>query len=155
MTDPSGLGGLRRAADDAMRLLAAEKTKFDEISRVWREESTTVTTRDKSLSMTFDGRGELVDLTFNGSKYRSMPPAQLASLIMETLRRGRAESLEKLLEVAPVPELPGLDFTGIVNGTADPKDVVDKLIEPMLDGLEGVLPTERRERGTGKENHDG
>ena len=80
---------LQRMADDAMADLDRERAKLGELGKLW-DQNTTVHAKDRSLSMTVDGRGELLEVAFTGSKYKTMPPAQLAHVIVETL--GRAAS---------------------------------------------------------------
>ncbi len=132
--DSSELDEMRRMKDEALAALDQQREVARETSRVWREETTTVTAEDRSMSMAFDGRGELTGITFNGSKYRSMAPAQLASVIVEMVRKGRAESMAKL--TAHAPAVPGLDLDGLINGTSDPAEMLEKLLGPMFDGMD-------------------
>ncbi|AUI60349.1 YbaB/EbfC family DNA-binding protein [Amycolatopsis sp. BJA-103] len=154
--DSSDLNEMRRMKDEALAALERQRETAKETSRVWREETTTVTAEDRSMSMTFDGRGELTGITFTGSKYRSMAPAQLASVIVDMVRKGRAESTAKL--TAHAPAVPGLDLDGLINGTADPADVLDKILGPMLDGMDNLSPENMRNwfsDDTRKDSRDG
>ena len=63
------------------------------------------------LSMTFDGRGELTGVTFHGTRYRSIAPAELAHVLVETFREGRAQSMAKLNSFMGSSMLPNVDFT--------------------------------------------
>ncbi|MER5393455.1 YbaB/EbfC family DNA-binding protein [Saccharopolyspora sp. NPDC002686] len=148
MTDPD-LNGVDKATRDleaAMAALDEERQRLDEISRIRREETTVVQAKDHSLEMTFDGNGELAELKFNGAKYRTMAPAQLASVIVETLRVGRAQSMEKITSLLSSDLLPGIDLAGVMSGKVDPQSVVDAFMEPML----GMLDGERKSGSTGK-----
>ncbi|MFD9888104.1 YbaB/EbfC family nucleoid-associated protein [Amycolatopsis sp. NPDC059027] len=130
-TDPT------QAVDEAWAKLEEEKQKLAELGKHWDEETTTVRAKDQSLEMKFDGRGELTDLTFNTSKYRSMAPAELASVIVETLRKGRAESQQKISELMGGPGIPGLDLDGLVSGKVRPDEMINSLMGPMLETLNG------------------
>lgn len=125
------------AADDALAALDAERRKLGELGKFWSEASTKVRAKDQSLEMTFDGRGELVELTFNGSKYRSLAPAQLARLIVDTIRAGRVQAQEKMAEIMGTPEIPGLDVAGLAAGRVGPEEMIEALIGPMVEGLAG------------------
>jgi DNA-binding protein YbaB len=124
-----------RAMASAMAMFEDESRKLAELGRHWDEASTTVRAKDHSLEMTFDGRGELVDLVFNSSKYRAMPPAQLASVIIETLRAGREQAQQKMNELMGVPDIPGLDLQGLASGKVRPDEMINSLIGPMFDTL--------------------
>ena len=50
----------------------------------------------RQLSVTVDGRGEILDLTFKGTSYRTMPPKELASLIVDTVQRAQRNARDAL-----------------------------------------------------------
>jgi hypothetical protein len=131
-----------RMVDEAMSVLDRERGKLAELGKVW-EEQTTIRAKDQSLVMTFDGRGELRDLAFTGTKYRTMPPAQLAHTIMETLRRGREESMARINEVMGVDA--GFDVAALTSGKVDPLEMVNELMAPILRDFDGLtLPGKER-----------
>jgi hypothetical protein len=147
-----------KSLNDAMATLEAERRKLGELGKLWEEGRTTVRAKDQAFSMTFDGHGELIELVFNTSKYRTLAPAQLASSLVETLQRGRAQSMEKVNEVMGRREVHGVDFANLAQGKADPLKMLDDLIAPMLEGLDGIggasvlgrpSPKQSEERGNG------
>jgi hypothetical protein len=147
-----------RAAADAWAHFEAATRKLAELGRHWDEASTTVRAKDHSLEMTFDGRGELVDLVFNASKYRALAPVQLAQVVIETLRQGRAQAQQKMAELTGPAGIPGLDLDGLATGKVRPDDMLQDLIGPMFETLNSLgvdaeppRPDNRRreERGDG------
>jgi hypothetical protein len=126
-----------RMVDEAMSVLDRERGKLAELGKVWGEQ-TTIRAKDQSLTMTFDGRGELLDLAFMGTKFRTMAPAQLAHTIMETLQRGRAESMARINEVMGTDAVEGFDIAGLTSGKLDPLEMVNELIAPMMRGFDGI-----------------
>ncbi|MFE3785973.1 YbaB/EbfC family nucleoid-associated protein [Amycolatopsis sp. NPDC059090] len=138
--DWGSLGGdAQKGLEDAVAALEAERRKLGEIGKLWDEASTTVRAKDRSLEMTFDGRGELVELTFNGDRYRKLAPQQLASVILETLRKGRAQAQEKLAgAMGGGVGIPGLDIEGVAAGKVRPDEMFQSLLGPMLEGLGGM-----------------
>ncbi|RSN39950.1 hypothetical protein DMC64_37030 [Amycolatopsis sp. WAC 04197] len=154
MNDWTSPGDSDRMLEKALADLNAEREKLTELSRVWKEETTTVKAKDQSLSMTFDGRGDLVDLVFNESKYRAMPPAQLASVILETLRNGRAKSLERMNEIMGLGESKGgLDLAAFAAGELDAEQIMESLMGPMYEKMDefGVEMPGRHETPRHKE----
>lgn len=123
-----------RDADGALAALEDEQRRLGDLDRVWKEETTTVRSRDQSFSMTFDGRGDLSDMSFNGTRYRTLAPAELAHLIVATLQAGRLQSLEKMAATMS-GSLPGVDFLGLATGKVEPRAVLDALIKPVFEGI--------------------
>ncbi|MFC9254307.1 YbaB/EbfC family nucleoid-associated protein [Amycolatopsis thailandensis] len=121
-----------------MAALERERKKVGKLSELWNEGGMTVRAKDNSLSMTFDGRGELTELVFNESKYRSLAPAQLANVILETLQRGKAESMAKMSELMGTGSVSGLDLGEVAAGKIDPQQMIEALISPLLGAAEGL-----------------
>ncbi|MEV7043713.1 YbaB/EbfC family DNA-binding protein [Amycolatopsis sp. NPDC051061] len=139
---PEGVFDGDGGVEEALAALERERQKIGKLSEMWREGRTTIRAKDQSLSMTFDGRGELIELVFNESKYRSLAPAQLANVVLETLRRGKAECMAKMSEVMGTGGS-GIDYGEVAAGKADPQQVLESLIGPML----GSVGLERRDGG--------
>jgi hypothetical protein len=99
------------ATEAALAALDAEERKLADLERTMAEETTTVRAKGRQLSMTFDGRGELTGVTFHGTRYRSIAPAELAHVLVETFREGRAQSMAKLNSFMGSSMLPNVDFT--------------------------------------------
>ncbi|WP_237774037.1 YbaB/EbfC family nucleoid-associated protein [Actinosynnema sp. ALI-1.44] len=147
-----------RAMAKALASFEAESRKLEELGKHWEEASTTVRAKDHSLEVTVDGRGELVDLVFNGAKYRKLAPAQLARMIIETLQAARTQAMAKMSDLMGASGIPGLDMNGLVSGKLKPEEMLNALVGPMLDTLEGFgvespLPRpadrDRKEQGGG------
>jgi hypothetical protein len=119
--------------DDPMARLNEERRRLDELGRVWTEETTTVRAKDNTFSMTFDGRGELTEVTFHGSKYRTISATELGHRIVETLKQGKQASLEKMIATMNPESYQGLDLMGIATGKVDPRKALDAVIAPLLD----------------------
>ncbi|WP_370942212.1 YbaB/EbfC family nucleoid-associated protein [Amycolatopsis sp. cg5] len=127
--------------EEALAALNREQEKLGKLTELWRDGRTTVRAKDQSLSVTVDGRGELVELVFNEAKYRLLPPAQLASVVLETVQRAKAEAMTKMSELMGTSSVSGIDYGDVAAGKMDPQELMDSLISPMLKEV-GV---ERRE----------
>ncbi|ALG10356.1 YbaB/EbfC family nucleoid-associated protein [Kibdelosporangium phytohabitans] len=144
-----------KAAQDAWAGFEAETKKLEELGKHWEEASTTVRAKDHSLEITVDGRGELADLTFNGSKYRTLAPAQLAQSIVETLRLARSQAMAKMSDLMGTSGIPGLDLNDIVTGKVSPDEMLNALVDPMLKTLDSfgvdspALPADNGKGGRG------
>ncbi|MEU7753052.1 YbaB/EbfC family nucleoid-associated protein [Micromonospora sp. NPDC049171] len=127
-------------------VLAEERRKLDEFQAKMRAASTTVESPNKMLSAVFDGRGELVKLTFNNTKYRGMAPNELSSLLLETLRRGRAEAFGKIDEMAGRDVVPGVSFSDLAGGKVNLDVVVGSLMTSAID-LPSIVRAAKNEAG--------
>ncbi len=138
--------------EDALARFEAERQRLRDFEARLAEASTTVLAKDRSMSMTFDGHGELTALTFNGASHRSMAPAELAHVIVETVRAGRKQSLATMSELMGGPVLADVDVADLASGAVQMSELLDALIAPFgvdgsaseLAGGETPAETERR-----------
>ena len=128
--------------EDPTDALEREKRRLGEVGELWKTETTTLRAKDQSFSVTFDGRGDLTNIVFNGTRYRTMAPAEFASLLVSTLQAGRLKSLEKVAAVMS-ESMPGVDFLGLATGQVEPREVLDSMIGPLLEDLESGQPLGR------------
>jgi DNA-binding protein YbaB len=95
------------------------------------EATTTVAPRNRSISVTVDGQGELVDIKFPSQSYRTMAPAELGRLIVDTVTEARAEARDKavamLRDLAPT----GLPVGDILRGPVDLDTAMERMDEVM------------------------
>ena len=140
-----GDGGL----EAAFATLAEEQRKLADFQRKMGEASTTVESPNKLVSATFDGRGELVKLVFNNTKYRSMAPKELAGVVFDTLSRGRGEAFGKIGEMAGGEVLPGISFSELASGKVDLNEVVGTLMTSAMD-LPGLAEAARADVAKGE-----
>lgn len=121
------------ATEAALASLEHEQRKLAEVTRTMSEETTTVRSKDRSLTIDFDGRGEVTGITFPGAKYRTMAPAELSHLLVETIAAGRAQCVRKLAEVVGEDLLPGVNFADLASGKVSPEEIFGKVVSPFLD----------------------
>ncbi|MGC4807648.1 YbaB/EbfC family nucleoid-associated protein [Micromonospora sp. DT233] len=103
----------------------------DRLRQQVREAKTTVRDKDRRLSATVGGEGELTQLTFHGDAYRQLAPAELAELIVKTVAKAREAAQRKLLAGTAMltDDLPQL------HDTARRATSVDELIEGIVSAV--------------------
>ena len=145
---------LAAANEAAMASLEKERAKISEITRQMKENVTTVRAKDRSFVATFDGRGELTSINFKGNKFRTMAPAELSHLLVETIRQGRGMCLQKLSDVAGEDLLPGASFAELMSGDLSVEEVFEKVISPFMNDVdfEGILGRSDGKQVEGKQN---
>lgn len=119
--------GLVQAASDRMR-------------RQVQQARTTVRDKERLLSVTVGGQGELCELTFHGDAYRQLAPAELADLIVTTAAKAREGARRRAM--AGAAELTG-DLTRL-SDTARTAGSIDELVEGVV-GLVTTAGDRRRE----------
>ena len=119
---------------NALDALDIEQRKLREFHAEMAEASTTVRSKDRMLSATFDGRGELRKLKFENAKYREMAPAELADAITKVLTDGRSQALGKMAKLPGAPEIPGVDLAEMASGKIDFETMMATVLGPMFGG---------------------
>jgi hypothetical protein len=112
------------------------RQQSDRIRDQVRHARTTVEDRERRLSATVDGHGDLRQLVFHGDAYRDLAPAELADLIVQTVAKARDGARRKVM--AGVRALNG-DLAGL-GDMARGAATVDELIE----GIVGQVSTQRK-----------
>lgn len=115
----------------AIEMVAQEQAKLADFQRRLGEVGTVVESRNKLLTVTLDGNGELRDIKFTTTAYRSMAPAELSATILETLQKARSQNLravQELMDEAGVSD--DLDVRDLTSGDADFSAVLGKTAKP-------------------------
>lgn len=99
-----------------------------------RQSRTTAQDKERLLTVTVGGQGELVELAFNGDAYQDLAPAELADLIVKTTASARQEAQRKAM--AAVTAL-GLDL-GRLDAAARGARSVDELVESIVGAVTGA-----------------
>ncbi|GAA0512535.1 hypothetical protein GCM10011581_02890 [Saccharopolyspora subtropica] len=108
-----------------------QQRELTEFQRKLATTTTTLNSANRMITVTLDGQGELKQVKFNTTAYRSMAPAELSAMVTDTLQRARAQSLETIQRLMG-NQLGEVDLTDLANGTADLGDVLGTLLEPVL-----------------------
>ncbi|OQR63073.1 hypothetical protein B6E66_15645 [Streptomyces maremycinicus] len=102
----------------AMQSLESTRAAVADAEQRLREASVTVTSKDRSVEVTVGAQGDLRALRFQDGRYRSMAPAQLSAVVMETIGLARARMARQVVDTyrpisESVPRLPGMPGTEI------------------------------------------
>lgn len=153
---PGGVPSFDRGMlDEALKELKREHGKVVEAQRRASRTNGVATSRDRAVSVTVDGRGEVVQVMFKGTRYRSMPAAELGQLVTDTIAAARRKVFKEL-EGVMGPMMPvGLDVRGALTGDVD----LDGLLDNLIGGADffGAFGTERSSSPSppsGKDGHD-
>jgi hypothetical protein len=133
---------LYQEVDQALAELTRSRQALATLVQATRDRTVTATSRRRVLAVTVGLRGELRDIVFRGESYRTLPPRELAQLIIDTVEAARSKSLAQATAV--IGELLPTTTPVWAGGEGEPD--FDGLVAGMLDRMGGGLDdTERRE----------
>lgn len=117
-----------------------------------REISVTVTAPKRTVSVTVS-HGEITDISFPNGAYRSMAPAELASVLMKTIASARRKAINEAAAILQ-PHMPeGLSVAAMMGGDYDPADVLPetpRTPESVMEFMERRIHADQQ-RPTGKD----
>ncbi|MFS0696548.1 YbaB/EbfC family DNA-binding protein [Streptomyces nitrosporeus] len=121
---------------EALAEFEETRAKLSEAGAAASRISATVMSKDRTVEATVGAQGQLTNLRFPSTRYRTMPPAQLASVLMSTIAAARSQAAGQLADVyRPFGPIPGMSPTA--EGGFQELDW-DELFAPMR---EAGLPT--------------
>ncbi len=96
-----------------------KRESFMELQKQLGGTSATIRSRDRSVSVTVDARGQLTALKFESKDYRTMEPAELSELILDTLGKARDKVMAETRQLMS-PFLPqGTALADVAEGKLD------------------------------------
>jgi DNA-binding protein YbaB len=124
--------------EEATKELRRQQERLLKARAKLADTSTKVRSKDGMVTVILDARGQLSSINFNSQKFRRIAPAELGSILVETIVRAQSESRERVLG-AFKPLLPeGLDVSDLMAGKVDLnkmfEDAVHQSEEMMADG---------------------
>ncbi|WP_406634973.1 YbaB/EbfC family nucleoid-associated protein [Amycolatopsis sp. WGS_07] len=123
--------------EDAMSAYQRQRDHFAETRREVETATSTVTSARREVTATVGRTGELTELSFPTSAYKRMAPAELASVIVQTVSAAREKSIAAAAELMSPMLPPGISAQDLMSGKAD----VNALFSARVPGFdEGILP---------------
>jgi len=121
---------LHNQIQQRMVQLRERREAMARIQRDLAEARFTADSKNRAVSVTVDSRGEPVDIKFRTSSYRSMAPAELSQLLLETIAVARDEA--KTAAVAAFGPLlpPGTPLADLMSGQLNFEEMMRRAI-PM------------------------
>ncbi len=89
---------LEQQIEESIAELRATRLAVDEARRLAAEARVTEKSKNRMISVTVGSRGDLQALNFHGETYRSLAPAELAKLIVDTVDRARTKCQQNAMK---------------------------------------------------------
>ncbi|RIV33189.1 YbaB/EbfC family nucleoid-associated protein [Micromonospora radicis] len=136
---------LHNQIEQAYAEFARQRDALTAISDESDRAETTVTSKNRAVAVTVNGRSAVTSIKFPTSAYRTMPAAELGNLIVETIETARtrasAEAMERYRSVLPDafatmdPREGGLDIEAMFSRAA--RMMNDDRLDDILNGRGG------------------
>ena len=119
---------MSNAGYDLIRQAAADLDRKQQRLREIRAElagtATKVSSVDNTVVVELDAAGELTSIKFNSQKFRRMAPAELGSVLVDTIKRARAQSRERLINA--YQDLLPAGLRELVSGATSTDEMFDR-----------------------------
>lgn len=113
--------------EQALARLREDQEKIARASASLASETEEAVSKDRAISAKINAEGELVELKFRTSAYKSMAPAELSAAVMDVIKRAHGRMQARVVEAyAPfAPE--GIDLETAREGGFDPAKMLADL----------------------------
>ncbi|MFI6763369.1 YbaB/EbfC family nucleoid-associated protein [Micromonospora sp. NPDC050417] len=115
-----------------------QKVALSDFERKLAESSKTVTAKNRAVSVTVDGQGDLMELKFPTNAYRTMAPAELSSLLVETIREAREQARASTTEMLETYLPGGMASFDMLNNPIDFEEILGEALrtaDRMFSGM--------------------
>ena len=104
---------------EAVNELRRSQERLRSLRKEMQSKATKVTSKDGMVTVTLDGSSEVTSIAFNTAKFRRMAPAELGSVLVETISRARSEGRSRVIDAyrSMIPN--GMDIDAIMAGKFD------------------------------------
>jgi DNA-binding protein YbaB len=126
---------MHNALQDAENELRRQQARLKSVRKKLDGATTKVMSRDRMVTVTLGVNGQLESIEFHTQKFRKMAPAELGSVIAETIRQAQAKTTERVLR-AYRPLMPDSDMlTSMLKGTG-----LDEMMEVAKRRADDLMP---------------
>jgi DNA-binding protein YbaB len=111
----------------AMNRLAEHRERLLATSRELAAATSSVTSKDRMVTVTIGAKGEIGSLVFNTRAYRNMAPAELSSVLIDVLNRARGQMADKVASAYGSVTGLGPSVGDVLRGGTELDDVIGSL----------------------------
>ncbi|MFS8099759.1 YbaB/EbfC family nucleoid-associated protein [Lentzea alba] len=110
-----------------MAALRDQRERIEAAKAELAARTASVTSADRMVTVTMDAHNTVVGLKFNTTKYRSMPPEQLARTLVEVLGRARQQMTDATVEIFGPLMDQRADLRAAMTGNTEVDDVFSSI----------------------------
>jgi hypothetical protein len=128
--------------NEVMAEIQKQREELMRLHREMPEISGSARSKRRQVSVTVDARGDVVELTFHGTGYRSLAPNELSAVIVDTIREAKANASRQLWDAVGDIFPDAADLADLMSGDVDWTDALSPP-KPLLDLLKPPAPAAR------------
>lgn len=136
MTSP-----MRDRLEQAMAEFERNKAAIGDLRDGLAATQTTISPKNRAISVTVDGQGELTEVKFPTNAYRTMPPVELGRLIADTVTEAREQARRKSIGMFESLLPAGLPVADMLSGPVDFDAVMAQIDEVVRSARSTVRTT--------------
>ncbi|WP_051830165.1 MULTISPECIES: YbaB/EbfC family nucleoid-associated protein [Streptomyces] len=135
----------------AMAEMQTELARAEELQKEMFELTSSVTSKDRMVTVKVGSQGQVVSMTFQTDAYREMAPAELAKVLTDTLNEARAKVGEQIAE--RIGRFDGLGETLRLNMTGGTE--LDEILAPLWEMKPDYQPEDQTKKADRQEEFRG
>ncbi|MBN1171984.1 MAG: YbaB/EbfC family nucleoid-associated protein [Micromonosporaceae bacterium] len=112
--------------------MARQHHALSDMQRRMAETGAVATSKNRAISVRLDGQGNVIEVKFLTGGYRSMAPAELGALLVDTIAEARAELTGQIADILG-QVMPGSAVLDALNGNFDMDSMMDEVIAEAVD----------------------
>jgi DNA-binding protein YbaB len=119
--------------ESALKEIMAEyeqaRKDITQLQRAVESAAGSARSKNRMISATVDGRGEVTEVKFHGQNWRSMAPGELGKLVVQTITAAREAAQKQMWSSISTLEPGGLDLSAAVAGRLDWSAMTPEAVE--------------------------
>jgi DNA-binding protein YbaB len=132
----SGEELIRQATEELRRKqegLLKARSKLDDAT-------TKVKSKDGMVTVVLDARGQLTSINFNSQRFRKMAPAELGSILVDTVTRAQEEFRDRVFRAYQEFLPDGIDARGLMAGKTELNEMFEDAMRQADEMMAGGEP---------------
>jgi DNA-binding protein YbaB len=119
--------------ESALKEIMAEyeqaRKDITQLQRAVESAAGSARSKNRMISATVDGRGEVTEVKFHGQNWRSMAPGELGKLVVQTITAAREAAQKQMWSSISTLVPAGLDLSAAVAGRLDWSAMTPEAVE--------------------------
>jgi len=124
--------------EQAYAAFEKQKAAISGLEQAMASAETTVTAKNRAVTVTVDGRGDVVEIKFPTNAYRTMAPAELGNLLVETAKTAREQARETATGMFEALLPARMPLLGVLNGKRGFDEMMDAAVRLVSEPLPGA-----------------
>jgi hypothetical protein len=132
------------SVDALMSQLERQQETIEQSLRAAAAIHASASSPDHTVTVTLNQLGDITELTFAGGRHRSMPPAELSRIVIDTVAAAKADLRRQLADVYQKLTPGSLDLADVMSGDFDVAKTLRDMATDRIDAHDTMFATMRQ-----------